>query len=95
MTFSVDVDEMHFGFAAIAADGVVGWGVDVPAFEVGGYVIPFHHRKAGVVVGGVAEGEGWTIAPVRPVAAYVAVIVVEGWEMVEGKAIGGGQSDSA
>ena len=67
--------------------------MDVPTFEVGGYVVPFHGREGGVVVGGVAEGKGWAVAPICPVTAYVTVIVLEVWLMVEGEAISKGKGD--
>ena len=49
-TLGVDVHHVQLGLAAIAAHGVVGWGVDVPAFQVGGLVVPFEDWERGPVV---------------------------------------------
>lgn len=41
----------------------------------------------------MVKGEGRAITPIRPIAGYVTVVAVEGWMMIQGKAIGEGKSD--
>lgn len=92
-TFVVDVDEMQLCLAAIAADGVVGWSVDVPALEIGGLVVPFQFGERCVVVFWMVEGVSRAVTPIRPVTHDIAVVIFEGWMVMQREAIGEGKSD--
>lgn len=84
----VAVDKVKLCFAAVAADGVVGWRVDVPALEVRGHVVV---REAGVclpiITLLVLDGESWAVAPVGPCSGDAALVLELG-DMVQCKPIG-------
>ena len=56
--------------------------MDVPAFQVGGFVVPGHVGEGGVFVFGVVEVECGTVAPVFPVSGHVKAVALEGWLVV-------------
>lgn len=88
LALCVDVDEVHFRFGTVAADGVVCGRVDVPAFQVDGFVVEEHVREGGVVVFGVVEREAGSVAPVEEVSGHVAAGVAgEGDVGAFGKAL--------
>lgn len=62
---------MQLGLGTVAADGVVGGGVHVPAGEVVGFVVEGDGREGVVDALLVEEGEGGSVAPVVEVAAVV------------------------
>ena len=55
----VDVDEMELGFAAITTNGMISWGVNVPALEVDGLVV---------------VGEAWVRCPIN-LSLYYGLLV--------------------
>ena len=73
---------MKLRFAAVAADGVVGGGVDMPPLEVHGRVV-VGEAWVGCPVAVVCDGEGGPVAPVVEVAGDGAC-VGEARDMVEG-----------
>lgn len=92
MAFSVDMDEMEFGFAAVATDGMVGWGVDVPALEVNGLVVVGEAWVGGPVnvflrcILIVCNGESRTVAPVVEVTGD-ATVVLESRHVVQSQSV--------
>lgn len=85
MARGIDVDEVQFGFGAVAADRVVGGCVDVPAFEVGGLVVVGNAGVRGPVAR-VRDGESGAVTPVVEVASD-GTVVVEFGKVVERKAV--------
>lgn len=56
--------EMEFGFRTCRINGVICWGVNVPAFEEDGFVVKGHGWVAAEISDVGGEGESGTIAPV-------------------------------
>ena len=67
MTFVVNMDEMKFGLAAIATDGVIGRRMDVPAFQKDCFVVVCNARMIGPV-SIVCHSKSRSVAPIIPVA---------------------------
>lgn len=77
MAFRVDVHEVHFGFAAVAAHGVVSGRVDVPAFEVERLVVVVEAWVRGPVAV-VLEREGGAVVPVEEITGDVGWVIEDG-----------------
>lgn len=92
MTLGVDVDKVHLRLGAVAADGVVGRGVDVPADHVDRLVVVGERGVARVDALGVGDGEGRAVAPVEEVARHVGRVVEDG-AVVEGQTVTEAQGD--
>lgn len=71
----IDVDEMKLGSGAVALDGVVGRGVDVPAFEVNSLVVEAERGVLSPDLIFVLDGECGSVAPVEEVAGDLVGIV--------------------
>jgi hypothetical protein len=71
----IDVDEMKLGSGAVSLDGVVGRGVDVPAFEVNSLVVEAERGVLSPDLIFVLDGECRSVAPVEEVAGDLVGIV--------------------
>lgn len=87
VSLSIDVDEMKFGLAAVAADRMIGRGVNMPALEVGGHVV-VGETGVGRPVAVVFNVESRSISPVQKFTSNAAVVAVaEGGYVVERQAV--------
>lgn len=70
---------------------MIGGGVNMPALEVRGLVVPIHGWQLGVLARRVIERESRAIAPVCPVAGDVSIVIFEGGVVVLGETAGQGE----
>lgn len=86
MALSIDVHKMQLSAGAVVINGVVSWGVDVPAGQVDGLVVVGQGRVVGVHPLSVLHGKRRTVSPV-PEVPHRLVGIVEGRDVVQRKAV--------
>lgn len=86
VALGIDVHEMQLSAGAVVVNGVVSWGVDVPAGQVDGLVVVSQGRVVSVHPLGVLYGKCRTVPPV-PEISHRLVGIVEGRDVVQRKPV--------